>query len=205
MENLKIGERIKKIRTDRGITKYNFAKSIGISDSSLANYENEFRVPSADIIYKICDVYGVSADYLIRGIEDINKNTSELLGLSDTTIERFKKFNPNNIPKDDCIENKRFIPTIEILTNNKEGKYLLSSIYDYLCFNKDKSEHEYIDSEKNENFILKIPSDNLKTVLINNIISCLDSLKSNINTDCLNDKALNTLGIVVHLFEINKS
>ena len=32
MENLKIGERIKKIRTDRGITKYNFAKSIGISE-----------------------------------------------------------------------------------------------------------------------------------------------------------------------------
>ena len=86
MENLKIGERIKKIRTDRGITKYNFAKSIGISDSSLANYENELRVPSADIIAKICEVYGTSADYLLFGTSNDNKSINEKTGLSDRAI-----------------------------------------------------------------------------------------------------------------------
>lgn len=143
MGNLKIGERIKKIRTDRGITKYNFAKSIGISDSSLANYENEFRVPSADIIYKICDVYGVSADYLIRGIEDINKNTSELLGLSDTTIERLKKF--NNIPKNNSIDNKNFLPSLNLIINSKHGIFLLSEIYRYITNQYEGEQPEVIE------------------------------------------------------------
>lgn len=167
MENLKIGERIKKIRTDRGITKYNFAKSIGISDSSLANYENELRVPSADIIAKICEVYGTSADYLLFGASTDNKSINERTGLSDRAINELsiylkkknididilsniEQINKNGYLDEETQEkvNRRrnaeiTLDIINLLIENNYKNDLFYSIYNYLHWCPKELDHAF--------------------------------------------------------------
>ncbi len=68
-----LGDRIYKLRTDRGITQKEFAKILNISNSTLSQYESNLRVPSDDIKIKIATYFDVSLDYLL-GITNI-KNT----------------------------------------------------------------------------------------------------------------------------------
>jgi DNA-binding XRE family transcriptional regulator len=53
-----IGQRIEQMRGR--LTQQVFAKSIGISKSSLIRYEKEDRLPDAEIIARICDGEGRS-------------------------------------------------------------------------------------------------------------------------------------------------
>lgn len=62
-----IGERIKKLRGNTSQEKC--AQALGISRGALSFYENGDRKPDAEILYKMCKYFSVSADYLI-GITD---------------------------------------------------------------------------------------------------------------------------------------
>lgn len=58
-------ERIKELRTMRNLTLREVALSIGMSLMAYAHYEHGDRQPSIETLIKLCDLYGVSADYLI--------------------------------------------------------------------------------------------------------------------------------------------
>lgn len=66
-----IGENIKAYRELKKLTRKELAKEIGISDSTLAGYENGHRLPNVDILIKLSDYLDVSMDYLSgRSYED---------------------------------------------------------------------------------------------------------------------------------------
>jgi len=73
-------ERIKLLRKqhagDRGRSK--FAKELGISASTYSYYENS-RVPSIEILLKICEVAGANLNWLLTGKEDAKTSKSEQL------------------------------------------------------------------------------------------------------------------------------
>lgn len=58
-------ERIKELRIMRNLTLREVACIIGMSLMAYAHYEHGDRQPSIETIIKLCDLYGVSADYLI--------------------------------------------------------------------------------------------------------------------------------------------
>ena len=58
-------EKIKELRTERGLTQKQVAEHIGLTKNALGNYEAGIREPSLDILRKLCDLFDVSADYLI--------------------------------------------------------------------------------------------------------------------------------------------
>ncbi|MBO5046731.1 MAG: helix-turn-helix transcriptional regulator [Clostridia bacterium] len=58
-------EKLKQLRTDRGYTLKETALKLGLSQNAFANYEAGIREPSLSILKKICDVFDVSADYLL--------------------------------------------------------------------------------------------------------------------------------------------
>lgn len=58
-------ERIKELRIAHNLTLREVALSIGMSLMAYAHYEHGDRQPSIETIIKLCDLYGVSADYLI--------------------------------------------------------------------------------------------------------------------------------------------
>nr|WP_122013398.1 helix-turn-helix transcriptional regulator [Maliibacterium massiliense] len=65
-----IGTRLKALRTQRGETQAQTAQAIGISRTTYANYERNYREPDFDTLVKLAYHFDVSSDYLL-GIIDV--------------------------------------------------------------------------------------------------------------------------------------
>jgi len=63
---IKIGTKIKEVRKKKGIKQKDMAKKLNIPVSTYANYENNHREPSTEMLDAIADVLGVSVFELIR-------------------------------------------------------------------------------------------------------------------------------------------
>lgn len=61
-----IGDILKQLRTTNGMNQLDVCKKLNIEQSTLANYENNKRVPKLDILMKIADLFGVTVDYLLE-------------------------------------------------------------------------------------------------------------------------------------------
>lgn len=61
----KLSERLKDLRTERGLSQKEVSISIGLTRNALGNYEAGIREPSIDVIIRLCDYFDVSADYLL--------------------------------------------------------------------------------------------------------------------------------------------
>lgn len=71
-----IGKRIRQQRTQLSLVREDFAEQVGISPQFLAEIENGKKGMSAETLYKICDRFGFSADYILLGRENLeNINT----------------------------------------------------------------------------------------------------------------------------------
>ncbi len=62
LDSTKIGNKLRQIRTERGETAENVAKSIGVSGSAIAMYEIGQRVPRDEIKIRIAEHYGMSVE-----------------------------------------------------------------------------------------------------------------------------------------------
>ena len=58
-------ERMKELRTEKGVKQKDVAEFIGISTKGYCFYELGQREPSLQTLSKLCDYFEVSADYLI--------------------------------------------------------------------------------------------------------------------------------------------
>lgn len=63
-----IGEKILNLRKARGWSQEELAERIGVSRQAVSRWESDSAKPDADKIIAICDLFGVSADYLLRDI-----------------------------------------------------------------------------------------------------------------------------------------
>lgn len=62
-------ERLKELRTEKGLSAKKLALQIGVSDSIIIKWEKGQRTPSIDNLYSLAVYFGVSADFLI-GLSD---------------------------------------------------------------------------------------------------------------------------------------
>lgn len=62
LDSMKIGNRIKSLRTERGETTEDMARSIGTSCSAIGMYENGQRVPRDEIKIRIAEHFGVPVE-----------------------------------------------------------------------------------------------------------------------------------------------
>ena len=63
------GERLRELRTDKGLSVKELSNQLGVSDVAIVYWENNKRAANAVAIYKIAQFFGVSSDYLL-GLED---------------------------------------------------------------------------------------------------------------------------------------
>ncbi len=132
-----LGERIKKVRGKK--SQDVFAGEIGISRGALSYYENGEREPDAEIIYKICELCNVSADYLLGFTDNTTTDTDlkeicNYMNTNEETIEALKnnllffKFIVNKdehakkfmwIFKEQCIRN--IISELETIIDSSES------------------------------------------------------------------------------------
>ena len=57
--------RLKELREDRDLKQSEVGKRLGLTNTAISNYENEYRQLSPELICKFCDFYHVTADYLL--------------------------------------------------------------------------------------------------------------------------------------------
>ena len=59
---------IKKILNEKGISKGEFANTIGVSQATISRYLAESTLPDADVLIRIAELYGISIDYMLMGL-----------------------------------------------------------------------------------------------------------------------------------------
>lgn len=62
-------ERLRELRTERGLSQAQLAKQTGLSKSAIAFWETGSRIPGAQAIITLSKFFEVSADYLL-GLSD---------------------------------------------------------------------------------------------------------------------------------------
>lgn len=73
-----IGEKILSMRKARGWSQEELAEQIGVTRQAVSRWESDSAKPDADKIISVCDLFGVSADYLLRDLSQASVNESEL-------------------------------------------------------------------------------------------------------------------------------
>nr|DAQ28225.1 MAG TPA: helix-turn-helix domain protein [Caudoviricetes sp.] len=74
-------ERLKDLRTEKGLTTSALGKIVGCSNPTITHYERGDREPSLEMLCKLADFFGVSVDYLIGHEKKsvMERPTSELV------------------------------------------------------------------------------------------------------------------------------
>ena len=109
-----IGEMIRKYRLLSGLTQGGLAKKLGVSASTVGMYEQGRRAPNSDMILKICELFGITADSLLGLPEqtceavDIIKEMSERIRYSDKIM-----LNGMPMPRED---REKLLNAIEVAT-----------------------------------------------------------------------------------------
>lgn len=68
-----LGERLQKARKNKKMKQEYVATQIKLSRSAIANHERGHSAPSLNDVCMYAEIYGVSLDYLLRGIEVSDK------------------------------------------------------------------------------------------------------------------------------------
>lgn len=58
-------EAMSALRREQGLSQRKAASELHISQALLSHYENGAREPGLEFVVRVCDYYGVSADYLL--------------------------------------------------------------------------------------------------------------------------------------------
>ena len=64
-----LGQRIYTLRTGRGMSQEDLADALGVSRQSVSKWETDGSVPDLDKLVRLCEVFKVSLDALVRGKE----------------------------------------------------------------------------------------------------------------------------------------
>lgn len=75
-----LGEKIRILRTNRGINQVELAGLLGVTKQCISNWENENIMPSIDMLIKIAGLFDVSTDYLLDLSEKYDLKTEGLTG-----------------------------------------------------------------------------------------------------------------------------
>ena len=71
-EDIKPGNRIRKIRSDLDLDQKEFSKKIGATVSALSNWENGINKPNSSMQLRIADLADISVDELLHGRKTID-------------------------------------------------------------------------------------------------------------------------------------
>ena len=72
-EQMKISDRIQSLRKSKGMSQKEFADAVGVSRQAVSKWESEQATPDIDKVIIMSDLFGVTTDYLLKGIEPVNK------------------------------------------------------------------------------------------------------------------------------------
>lgn len=66
--NVKLGEKLKTIRTQKGLSQQDVADRLGLTRSAIGFYETGKRTVDIETLFKICDIYNVDVNEVLKDI-----------------------------------------------------------------------------------------------------------------------------------------
>lgn len=66
---MNIADRIQNLRKSKGISQEELADKVGVSRQAVSKWESEQSLPELDKILLLSDYFGVTTDYLLKGVE----------------------------------------------------------------------------------------------------------------------------------------
>lgn len=82
-EMVEFGNRLRKLRLQRGLKQAQLAEQLGLTKSVVSAYETGLRMPSYEVLVKLARIFNVSTDFLL-GVE--RRNDLDLSGLSEAEV-----------------------------------------------------------------------------------------------------------------------
>lgn len=114
-----IGSRLKSLRKEKKLTQAKLANILGVSQQSIAFYENDKREPEIKILKKIADYFDVSVDYLLGRSNYKNDD----INLEDLIITAHDKGElPDDHPKELNNHIKNIVLRIKKQRENSSGE-----------------------------------------------------------------------------------
>lgn len=74
---MNVSQRIQTLRKARSLSQEELAEQIGVSRQAVGKWETQQSVPEADKLVALSNFFGVSTDYLLKGVEPANGNASD--------------------------------------------------------------------------------------------------------------------------------
>ncbi len=87
-----IGRRVRDLRLKHNWTGEELGRMIGLSGSSLNNKERGVRDFSWNEVIRLCDIFGITMDELIRGVKPENLPAHRKTGLCNDAVNNLKDF-----------------------------------------------------------------------------------------------------------------
>ena len=81
-----IGERIYSLRKQKGISQGELADALDVSRQTVSKWENDSSVPELEKIIRLCEIFKVSSDYIIRGIAESTEKEEHTVIREKTVI-----------------------------------------------------------------------------------------------------------------------
>ena len=107
---MNIADRIQYLRKQKGLSQEELADKIGVSRQAVSKWESKQSTPDLDKIIVMSDLFEVTTDYILKGIEPVSttsKKTIKALYLGFVlvfaTIAGIWSFTANRFNYDECL------------------------------------------------------------------------------------------------------
>lgn len=88
---MNINERLLKLRKEKGYSQEELANELNVSRQTISKWETGESNPDFDKIEPLCNLYGISADELIRGIKEVKEESFDNKETNEINIEELDK------------------------------------------------------------------------------------------------------------------
>ena len=107
-------ETLKELRQAAGYTQKQVYEMIGVPQSTFSSWETGKAEPSADIMLRLCDIYGVTDILAAFGYDGYNADGSIRLDLHECTmIEKYRDLDDHGKEMVDIVLEKEYVRSIE--------------------------------------------------------------------------------------------
>lgn len=93
------GERLKRLRKERGLTQAELGSRVGLSKAVVSKYENAIGYPSYDVLIQLAAFFRVSTDYLLgvaaHDTVDLSRLTESQAQAVRRIVAEFEQANGN--------------------------------------------------------------------------------------------------------------
>lgn len=119
---MNVAENIKKFRKEKNLTQKELASKLGVTSTTVQNYENERRKPDINTLNKIANILGVTINDLAGEKDTITKQSIEQILSTGVTIDELSQKTGISVDKLNSFMNNSADITYDEI--NKLGKYL---------------------------------------------------------------------------------